>query len=128
MSEDAVFQIGKRMLHNRASKLHGLCRGPFVHALRSFFMQMPCDQTPGTCRALRFERAGSIRIRLTGVDYGAIFPLFQTDGEQRSWRSAFAWYKAHKKMPSLFTRASSRLSSADQPEFRNSLEVGSLFV
>lgn len=48
MPEDAVLQRGKRMFHRRSPQPHDFRRGPLIHALQGGFVQVPCQEPPGT--------------------------------------------------------------------------------
>lgn len=66
--ENPVFQGRKRVLDRAAPSAHRLGRGPDMHALQCFFMEMARHMPMAALRATRFQRACTAVRRVGSID------------------------------------------------------------
>src|SRR5260370_11511632 len=72
MSEDAVFQRSKGMLHRRASQSHHLRSCALLHALQDVFVQVSGDETLCAVGTTRLQGTSAAGFCGRGIVHGAI--------------------------------------------------------
>src|SRR5215510_4445829 len=96
MSEDAVLQVGERMLSVTTPKSHQLRRDALLHSFQGPLMQVALDDAAGRCCALGLQRTSSTMLALRFVHHRTAVLMMAFQGLARRTNVRIALRLIHK--------------------------------